>query len=198
MTSTQRWLLAMMALLLLSCQSTPPPVYYRLDATAATASGEPGPSIGVMPVAAPEYLSRSNLVRDSRGSAVAVDGGEKWVEPLDAAIARVVTLNLSRMLPTNDIRPYPWNSRQAPDITIRIKVQDLRSVPGEATLVAETVLTHRDGAFASELISLQTPLSDSLQGSDIASAYNQLLEDFSRQMAASIHRLPAVSPDPAS
>ena len=64
--------------------------------------------------------------------------------------------------------------------------------------MAETMLTHRDGAFASELISLQTPLSDSLQGSDIASAYNQLLEDFSRQMAASIHRLPPVSPDPAN
>lgn len=110
----------------------------------------------------------------------------------------MVTLNLSRMLPTNDIRPYPWNSRQAPDITIRIKVQDLRSVPGEATLVAETVLTHRDGAFASELISLQTPLADSLQGSEIASAYNRLLEDFSRQLAASMNRLPAVSPDPAS
>ena len=196
MTSTQRWLLAMMALLLLSCQSTPPPVYYRLDATAATASGEPGPRLVSCRWQPPSTCPDQTRLGFPRQCGDRRRG--KWVEPLDAAIARVVTLNLSRMLPTNDIRPYPWNSRQAPDITIRIKVQDLRSVPGEATLVAETVLTHRDGAFASELISLQTPLSDSLQGSDIASAYNQLLEDFSRQMAASIHRLPAVSPDPAS
>lgn len=198
MTIIPRWLLATMGLFLLSCQSTPPPAYYRLDATAATVSGAPGPSIGVMPVATPEYLSRSSLIRDFSDNAVTVDAGEKWVEPLDSAIARVVTLNLGRLLPTNDVRPYPWNSRQTPEITIRIKVQDLRNVPGEATLVAETVLTHRNGAFASELISLQTPLVDSLQGGEVASAYSRLLEDFSKQLAASIHRLLAVSPDPAS
>ena len=193
-----QWLLAVAGLLMLSCQTATPPNYYRLDASSSLGSVGPGPSIGITPVEIPEYLVRSGLVRDASEVEVDVSNTERWAEPLESGIARVMALNLARALPTNDIRPYPWNNKRAPDITLRIKVTELRSLPGQATLVAETVISTQDGQFTSELISLQEPLTSSAPGDAIAAAYSALFAELSEALAKKIQAMMAVKADRAS
>lgn len=193
-----QWLLAVAGLLMLSCQTATPPNYYRLDASSSLGSVGPGPSIGITPVEIPEYLVRSGLVRDASEVEVDVSNTERWAEPLESGIARVMALNLARALPTNDIRPYPWNNKRAPDITLRIKVTELRSLPGQATLVVETLINVSDGPFASELISLQAPLPRNAQGGDIAAAYSSLLAELSEALAKKMQTMMAVKADRTS
>ena len=198
MTIKTRWLMAVSAAMLLSCQTAVPPTYYRLDATASLGTVGPGPSIGLAPVEVPEYLARSSIIRDFENLQVDVSTTERWAEPLDSGIARTVTLNLTRALPTDDVRPYPWNSKQAPDIAIRIRISELHSFPSQATLVAETILTARNGEFSSQLISLQAPLARSANGRQIATAYSQLIAELSEQIAGNIRSLIDVKLDQAS
>lgn len=193
-----QWLLAVAGLLMLSCQTATPPNYYRLDAPSSLGATAPGPSLGLAPVEIPEYLVRSGLVRDTNDLEVEVSTSERWAEPLESGIARIMALNLARTLPTNDIRPYPWNNKRSPDIAVRIKVTELRNLPERATLVAETVITTQDGQFTSELISLQEPLTSSAQGDAIAAAYSALFAELSEALAKKIQTMMAVKADRAS
>lgn len=194
---TRRFLLVTLLLTLTACQNGVAPDYYRLDAPESLGETAPGPSLGIMPIEIPEYLSRSGLVRDAGNLTIEVSDTERWAEPLDSGISRVMAQNLARAIPTNDLRPYPWNSKRRPTVSLRLKITEMRALPGRATLTAETQLQLSDGAFTSELISLETNLSSPASGSDIAQAYSQLLADLSVRLGENI-RASAISGDGAA
>jgi len=190
MISIRALLLSALALVVAGCQSGITPNYYRLESLESLGQVGPGPSLGLTPVAIPEYLSRSGLVRDTSGLVVDVSDTERWAEPLESGIARVMALNLARAIPTADLRPYPWNSKRKPDISLRLKVTELQALPGRATLIAEAQLLHRDGGYINELLSLDSPLPNPATGSDIAGAYSRLLADLSVRLAETIRSHP--------
>ena len=146
MISIRALLLSALVLVVAGCQSGITPNYYRLESLESLGQVGPGPSLGLTPVAIPEYLSRSGLVRDTSGLEVDVSDTERWAEPLESGIARVMALNLARAIPTADLRPYPWNSKRKPDISLRLKVTELQALPGRATLIAEAQLLHEMAA----------------------------------------------------
>ena len=183
---TRRFLLGTLLLALSACQSGVSPNYYRLDALESLGEVAPGPSLGLMPIEIPEYHSRSGLVRDGGNLTIEVSDTERWAEPLESGISRVMAQNLARAVPTNDLRPYPWNSKRRPAVSLRLKITEMRALPGRATLTAETQLLLSNDAFNSELISLETYLPSPASGSDIAQAYSQLLADLSARLGGSI------------
>lgn len=96
-----------------ACSVTSPSQYYVLSPIKDTSMvAFPDVSkvqvIGVGPITFPKYLNRSQLIRFSSNNEVVVEEFNRWAEPLDQNLTRVLRTNLTRLLPTSYGIGYPW------------------------------------------------------------------------------------------
>ena len=56
----------------------------------------------------PEYLNRENMVFNSEENALFIADSDRWAEPLQKGIQRVLAMNLASLLDTQNIRLHPW------------------------------------------------------------------------------------------
>ncbi len=104
-------ILAVAALsLLTACGSSPPVNYYSLETLETYYSRDSGNSmlIGVGPLRTPDYLSRSRIVTRGDDGSVFIDDFNRWVEPVDDAVYRIVSLNLDALLEDAVVIGYPY------------------------------------------------------------------------------------------
>ncbi len=191
MTGTLKRIGAGLCLLLclVSCASSPPSNFYRLTPAVAHAPGGPTPSLGIGPVDVPEFLNRNALVYTRGGNQLQLAESERWAEPLDDGITRVLGLNLSALLQTETLRFFPWDLRQAPDYGVRINILELDARDGQAILVADWLLYRPgDGAGITSRISQfsQALPAGELQAAQLPAAYSALLFKLSETIAAAI------------
>ena len=189
-TITRIGLGLVLALWLAACAGSPPNSFYRLTpAAAAPTPGAEHPSLGVGPVDIPEFLNRSALVYSAGDNRLQIAGSERWAEPLEDGVKRVVGLNLALLLHSENLRYFPWDPRQVPDYGIRISVLDMDADARQATLVADWVLYRPgDGTTISRRISrFNEPLAaGDLAPAQLPPAYSALLYQLSETIAAAI------------
>ena len=178
-------------LFLVACGSSPQHQYYLLNSnTQAPASGQ-APSLGVGPITIPEYLNRSGMVYSEDGNRLHVARYERWAEPLEDGIQRVLGLNLSAALGTQNIRPHPWTRNDIPEYAVQVWLLGLNAGGNEAELVAEWRVTRRGEEPDSEVTQRISRLATSLAGpdwqaADTAAAYSELLQRLSDEIAGVI------------
>ena len=121
-------------LLLAACPRTPPAAYYQLAAvdpgrpiTVSAALGEA--VIGLGPIRLPEYLDRPQIVTREGTSLLHLAEGNRWAEPLTAAIPRAMRENLATALATERILNFPWN--QEVDYQISIEIVRFEGIASE-------------------------------------------------------------------
>lgn len=196
-----------LALWLTACATSPPNSYYRLTPLDGLKATGQTPSLGIGPVEIPEYLNRRALVSNSGGTQLKIHNQERWAEPLDDGILRVVSLNLANLLNTQHLHYFPWDPRQAPDYSIRIKLLALEADDKEATLLAEWLVDRRDddgvasdgvasdGVASGPRISLlkQSLPTGAFQPAQLPPAYSDLLYQLSELIAAEIRSKQAAS-----
>ena len=111
MTAT-RWqaACALIAMTLGGCGSSPPVSYYDLEAleTGYKAGGNTDLVVGVGPLRSPGYLSRSQIVTRRNDTTVVVDDFNRWIEPVDDAIYRVVSKNLDSLIDDAIVVAFPY------------------------------------------------------------------------------------------
>jgi uncharacterized lipoprotein YmbA len=92
------------------CSSSPPVSYYDLEAleTGYATDAETHLSVGVGPLRTPDYLSRSQIVTRRSDATVVVDDFNRWVEPVDDAIYRVVAENLDSLIDDAVVVAFPY------------------------------------------------------------------------------------------
>ncbi len=173
--------------LLAACGSTPKSNHYILRAREVPPAAEGGIAIGVGPVSVPEYLQRSALARSAGGNRVDLEAQERWAEPLESGIARVLALNLAGLLQTQDVRAYPWHPARQPDYALRLRVLELDASADTATLVAEWAVVRpaEDDAVRRSIAHLSAPLATG-DAEAVAAAYSDLFYQLSEQAAAAI------------
>lgn len=103
-------------MLLAACGSSPQHNFYLLSAESRGGATGQSPSLGIGPIEIPEYLNRSSLVFSRGSNQLHIASFERWAEPLDDGIQRVLGLNLAAQLGTQNIRPYPWQRLSAPRV----------------------------------------------------------------------------------
>jgi uncharacterized lipoprotein YmbA len=130
------WLLAL-SLLLTGCGSSPPNNYYVLSAQEFPIANGDTPAIGVGPIEVPEYLIRQNLVYNHDENTLHIFSVDLWGEPLVDGIQRVMALNLSGLLHTQNMRFFPWNPQRAPDYGVKVNLLQLDANENEAMIKAE-------------------------------------------------------------
>lgn len=178
-----------MAVLLAACGSSPRNNHYVLTSEVGQPPTGDTPSLGIGPIHIPEYLNRNALVFSEKGNQLEVSSTQKWAEPLESGIQRVMAINLAVSLDTQNIRYFPWEPKRTPDYGVSISVLKLDANDDRATLAAEWRLYQPDSreTVARRITSLHLPLPDGpLLPEQIAPAYSELLGQLSQQISQAI------------
>ncbi len=145
-------------------------------------------AIGVGPITLPNYLDRPQIITGVSQSQLSLADFHHWAEPLQHNMGRVLSENLSGLIPTNRIAVYPWRHFRA-DYQIEIDVVRMYSdAYGKISLIATWRIIKNDNG---KLISLnKSNLNVSVDAGDfdqIVNGHSRLLADLSREIAVAIN-----------
>jgi uncharacterized protein len=183
---TQMISIALAAALAAGC-STAPARFYSLAST-ATADGTPATPAAVMvgPVTIPASVDQPEFVVQVAANRVEVDEFNRWVAPLNDAIARAVAGDLVVLLGTPEVASAQL-ANFTPDYKVTIDVQRFESIQGQAATV-EAVWTVRKTAGGATR-SGRTVAREPVQGQGfeaLAAAHSRALAKMSGDSAAAI------------
>jgi uncharacterized lipoprotein YmbA len=167
--------------------STTPARFYSLAST-ATADGTPATSAAVMvgPVTIPASVDQPEFVVQVAPNRVEVNEFNRWVAPLNDAIARAVAGDLVVLLGTPEVATAQL-ANFTPDYRVTIDIQRFESIQGDAALV-EAVWTVRKTA-GGETRSGRTVTREPVQGQGfdaLAAAHSRAIAKLSADIAAAI------------
>ncbi|MFA5355972.1 MAG: PqiC family protein [Candidatus Omnitrophota bacterium] len=97
-----------------SIPNSPKSKFYTLKAVSPDNTGEqislsPGMILGVGPVTVPQYLNRPQMVTQDKDGMLKFSEFDRWGEPLELALTRLLATNLSTIAAEGNIEVYPWN-----------------------------------------------------------------------------------------
>ena len=180
--------------LLLGCGSSPPNNFYVLSAHEFPAPSGTAPALGVGPINSPEYLGRQNMAYNRVDNTLQVASLDMWAEPLGAGIQRVLVLNLTGLLNTQDVSTFPWRPERAPEFGVEVNLLQLDANEHGTLLTAEWLMYRPGSATAGNrrISRLQIPLPPgAAEPQQVAAAYSTLLFQLSEIIAAAITSEPA-------
>jgi uncharacterized lipoprotein YmbA len=181
-------MLAGVCILLTACASSPNVRYYTLTAPALPAGQAASVvSIAVGPATVTDAVDRPQLVVRRSSTKVDVLEEDRWVDTPKREIPRVLAANLSTLLPTVQIAPYPQQATAAATWQILLDVQSFDALPGDAVTV-ELVWTLRrqsDGQRSTWRISQREPMQGSSPEAIVA-AWSKALGHLAEQMATQL------------
>jgi uncharacterized lipoprotein YmbA len=148
-------------------------------------------SVGLGPVALPEYVRRSSIVTRSHGTEIVPSPDEHWAEPIEEAVVRVLARDLALALGISSVTTYPWYADAAPGRQVRITLSRFeREDGGRVVLVAlwqiidtstRAIVIERESHFARE-----AKASGDSGGAPTAAALSSTLADLAREIAAAL------------
>ncbi len=142
-------------------------------------------SLGLGPISFPKYLDRPHIV--TRISSHEIDLAEfhKWAEPLKDNVTNVLDENLSALLSTDRIVPYPWKRSNPPDYQLSLDVIQLDGKKHqEAVLKVRWTLVGNKGKIILQKRTSQ--FSEIVRGpdyEDLVEAMSRMLVTFSQEIA---------------
>jgi hypothetical protein len=152
-----------------------------------------GALIGLGPIALPDYVDRREVVTRIGPNQLRVSTDERWGEPLQANVKRVLYENLAALLGTRAIVVHPWSTRLAPDYRVEVEILRFESDrEGRGRLEARWLV--RRGADHAGALRRETSLAREAAGGDTeasVAALSALLGELSREIAAALRELGA-------
>jgi len=179
-----------------------PTKFYMLTAIAGAEPTAPVQSvsrlaIGLGPVKLPDYLAHAEVVTRAAPNRLELSASDRWAEPLDESFRRVLARNLSTLLGTDQVMPFPWDPSVGLDYKVEVTVEHFeRDASGGTQLAASWII--RDGHDGRLLMSRQANFAESASGGieGAATALSADLSDLSRQLADAVIDLNRSHPHP--
>lgn len=162
--------------------------FYLLTARAQQAAVTANTSVGIGPVRVAPFLQRPQLVTHGGGGDLDVADTQRWSEPLEQGIQRVLVQNL-HALTGADTRNFPWTQATIPRYALRVDVIDLdRGADGNALLEVNWILEDiaRNKMLISRRERLNTPLAAGDNPTALATAYSELFVQLAQHMAQAL------------
>ena len=142
-------------------------------------------AISVGPIHLPGYLDQDQLVTRISQNRLTLSENDRWAEPLEDNIARVLAQDLAVLLQTDGVNVHPWPGRQRPTYQVEIEVLSFETdTAGTAHLVGRWVL--RDVAKGQTIAEKETRLTASGAGTSTeqsVASLSKALGDFSVAIA---------------
>jgi uncharacterized protein len=177
--------------------------FFRLTAMSSTADHDAAGAVpastrvyGVGPVKLPAYLDRTELATRVSPTEVTYSTTERWAEPLSSAFTAVLAQDLSALLGTNHVVPYPWPGGERIDYQVEVDVLQFDDdASGNVRLTASwRVKEMRNGAY---VVRKETRIAHSrTAGKDDGrvAALSDALRDLGQDIAGTLGELPAAAP----
>jgi uncharacterized lipoprotein YmbA len=178
--------LALAAILLASCGSTPTSKLYRVSASADDSHRVAADRrrIEVVSVRIPALWDRPQMVVSKPGSEVSFSEFNRWADPLSSEVPRVFARNLARVLDNPTVWLREDFAGAKPDLRVQVVIQRLEAVSGQGLKLEATWLIRSGdgGGSRSGSTTISEPLAD--DGYDaIVAATNRALLALSRDVA---------------
>lgn len=167
-----------------------PTRHFRLSSL-ATGTGSPPPketlSLVILPVNVPDYLKRSNFVLRKNSEELTFSEFDRWAEPVENGIARVLFENLTSLFNSRFVRTSDQAINRPHELQLQVDVVEFTSTEyGEVMFIAESKLFAADGK--SLLWASRTKLSQPAQAEPVdtgasVSALSAALRDYAVQLA---------------
>jgi len=188
----------LLSLLLLCGCASKAPNYYVLHSLQSEAPdvkitrAQNDLTIGVGPIKIPEYLDRPQMATRSTPYSLQFAEFDKWAEPLEKDLARVLAENLSILLSTDRVVVFPWAGYVHVLYQVTVDVAQMEYTPdGKALLVAGWSVFGNDGGKLLTIKRSRIIVPVQSTGFEaIASAQSRAVGEMSREIAACIESLP--------
>lgn len=186
--------IAGIAIVLNACGSSPPVRYYDLEALETGYSPDKvgSSSVGVGPLRTPDYLSRPRMVTRAADATIVVNDFERWVEPLDDAIHRVLATNLDAKLDDAVVVAFPYTHISDLDYRVVGRVDRFDAdADGLAVLEIQwgVIGTNDEILVQPRRARYEARSSREPKFAAIAYAMSQVLQQFSQDVAAELETL---------
>ncbi len=155
--------------------------------------------LGLGPIKLPPYLDRNEIATRLSPTQVTYSSIDRWAEPLNVSVSRVLLQNLSYLLGTEQIVMYPWSN--AAKVNYQIEVELLHF---EVTQQGEARLLARYGVFSGGtrqvLVVRETAITHptSTEGAASVAALSTTLGELSQQIASAVRDLPKPPEKPST
>jgi len=143
-------------------------------------------TIGIGPLAMPEYLNRPQIVTRGDGHQLQAAPFANWAEPLKQNVMRVLADNISVLARNDAVYSYPWRVGYAPRYQLQVAVVQFDADRNrEATLIVRWEWVDQVGVpmMTRRRSVLRAPLQG--QGDEaVVDAMSRLLMEYSRMAIA--------------
>jgi uncharacterized lipoprotein YmbA len=176
--------LLLVVLLLVSCSTTPAVKYYILNPSLNIqpdnfqAVSRDVIAIGVGPVELPKFLDRPQILTRKSQSQVMVSEFHRWAGSFSEDFLRVLTKNISMLLPAERVAAYPWTDQFSPTYRITLTVDQFDGQFGGDVVLNVTWFVWNQNE-TNEPIVKHTRIKEPV----LAENYNALVEAHSRAIA---------------
>ncbi len=184
-------LLFVLTLITAGCATSPPARFYALNGISKPDNASPAAAgrteiIGMGPVSIPDSLDRPQIVTLSGGNEVRIAEFDRWSGSYRDEITRVMTENLSALLPSQRVVSYAWGRRVSINRQITVDILRLDGVlGGKVVLKANWAILEENGTKT--ILVRRSDISEPVNGADYASfvaAQSRALVTLSREIAA--------------
>jgi hypothetical protein len=145
-------------------------------------------SFGVGPVTLPGYLDREEIVVRIAQNRLRLLEYDRWAEPLEENIARVISQNIAHFVRAERIHGYPWPVDRRPVYQVEIDVLRFEA-DAEHQAQLSTRWLVRNTSRKDRIRYRETRLSRPIQGRSTeasVAALSETLAELSREVAAAI------------
>ena len=179
------------------CAGSKPPNYYILRSIqnqgpeGDTAGMEPDRAIGLGPVKIPQYLDRPEMASRTGQSGLQFAEFDKWAEPLDRNLTRVLADNLAALLSSERVLAYPWPDSMPVRYQVTVEFIHLEKMTDNKIILEASWNVLGNGGEKLLLMrrsKLIIPV-ESAGFEEIASAESRAVEALSRDIAAAVGSL---------
>ncbi len=174
-------------LLIAGCGTSQKTAFYQLEETSnASLTGvEKGHIIGVGPIHLPEYINRPQIVTRNSQHQLSLSEFNRWIEPINDSISRLLVINLSNNFNSNRVYWIPRSDRQYP-LDLRVAI-DIGRFDGQ--LGKEVFLESRWSVFGRDdkpLLTRVSLIKQSVNGTSyeaLVIAMNQVLQQLGAEIS---------------
>ena len=189
-------MVSFMVLVLAGCGTTPPVKYYTLDPFVGVQTGSSPAvarspiAIGVGPVEFPKLLDRRQIVTRKSRYQVDLSDFHRWANSFSDDFLRVLTRNISTLLPSGRVAAYPWPDWFSPAYRVHLIVERFDGRFG-GEVVLNTAWSVRNQATTKALPIKHTRITEPMGGEtydELVAAQSRALEKLSRVIAEELRR----------
>lgn len=149
--------------------------------------------VAVGPIDIPTYLDRPQMVTRSSPDTIQFAEYDKWAEPLDKNLARVLADDLSGQLAGAHVCVFPWPGSMSVRYQVRLNIVHLEKIPDNKVILDASWNVLRNNGkklLVTKRSKVIEPVEAEAGFRGVASAESRAVEALSREIATVIESLP--------